>query len=164
MSLDSLKDVYLDQMQDLYSACSQSAEIVPDLGGAAKHDALKSALTDGERGIREGMTTLKGLIEAHGADPDGEHCKGMEGLVAEAKAHGLEESFGDEDAQDAMIVTQYQRMTHYAIAGYGCCVAFAKRLGLSDDAEALQTCLDACYDGDRRFTQIAEGGINAAAA
>ena len=88
----------------------------------------------------------------------------MEGLVKEARSHGIEEDITDPDARDAMIITQYQRMAHYAIAGYGCLEAFAKRLDLKDDAQKLQKCLDATYHGDKTMTQIATGGINKAAA
>ena len=82
----------------------------------------------------------------------------------EARSHGIEEDITDPDARDAMIITQYQRMAHYAIAGYGCLEAFAKRLELKDDAQKLQKCLDATYHGDKTMTQIATGGINKAAA
>ena len=53
----------------------------------------------------------------------------------------LDAEFGDDDVRDAMIITQYQRMVHYALAGYGCCHAFAHRLGLEADArlQAFQT-------------------------
>lgn len=54
-------------------------------------------------------------------------------------------------------------MVHYALAGYGCVVAFANRLGEDGDGAVLQNCLDDTYDGDRRMTEIASGGINAAA-
>jgi ferritin-like metal-binding protein YciE len=89
----------------------------------------------------------------------------MEGLVAEAHAHVLDAEFGNDDVRDAMIITQYQRMVHYALAGYGCLVAFANRIGKDGEAAQLQTLLDHTYDGDRRMTQIAtEGGVNKAAA
>jgi ferritin-like metal-binding protein YciE len=87
----------------------------------------------------------------------------MEGLVAEARAHALDAQFGDSAARDAMIVTQYQRMAHYAIAAYGCLRAFADRLKLDDDGATLQAMLDSAYDGDRRMTQIATDGVNRAA-
>ncbi|WP_424968873.1 ferritin-like domain-containing protein [Dinoroseobacter sp. S375] len=164
MGLNSLKDVYIDQLQDIYSACKQSVTATNELAGAASDEGLKAALEDGVSGIHRGMDSLEEIIRAHGADPHGEHCKGMEGLVKEARAHGIEEDFGDKDAQDAMIITQYQRMAHYAIAGYGCCKAFAERLELKDDAHKLDQCLDASYDGDRRFTELAEGKINRKAA
>ena len=164
MAISSLHDVYHDQLQDMYSACKQSHDVTAKLAEAAKDKDLKEALNDGAKGISEGMEKVADLCKAHDIDPTGEHCKGMEGLVKEARSHGLEEDFDDEDAQDAMIITQYQRMVHYAIAGYGCLVAFAKRLDLDDDAKVLQKCLDETYDGDRRMTEIATGGVNAKAA
>ena len=163
MAMNDLKDLYIDQMQDIYSADKQSAKITGELAKVAKDDELVKALQAGVEGIEQGMRMLEGLIKGHGADPRGEHCKGMEGLVKEARAHALEAEFGDDDVRDAMIITQYQRMVHYAIAGYGCLVTFADKLGLSDEAKQLQEALDASYSGDRHMTDIAKGGVNAAA-
>ena len=164
MSINTLEDVYHDQLQDLYSACQQSLKITTELGRSATDDALQRALKDGANGISDGMQQIAKLCVDHGIDPNGEHCKGMEGLVKEARAHVLEEDFGDDAARDAMIVTQYQRMAHYAVAGYGCLRAFANRLGHDSDGAILSECLDASYSGDRRFTEIATSGLNAAAA
>lgn len=164
MSLDSLKDVYIDQLQDLYSADCQSLVATEKLADAASDPELVAALKRGVSGIRDGKETLKNIIRGHDANPTDEFCKGMEGLVKEAKAHVLDADFGDDSVRDAMIITQYQRMTHYGLAGYGCVVAFAKRLGLQDEARKLQECLDNTYDGDREMTRIAENGINAEAA
>ena len=164
MSMNSLKDVYHDQLQDMYSANKQSLDVVVALGRAATDKDLSEALIAGSNGISEGMDKLAEICNAHDIKPSGEHCKGMEGLVAEAKAHVLNEDFGDDDVRDAMIITQYQRMVHYALAGYGCLVAFANRLGKDEDGAVLQECLDQTYDGDRRMTEIATGGVNKAAA
>ena len=163
MAMNDLKDLYIDQMQDIYSANRQSAKVTAELAKAAKDDELVKALEAGVAGIHDGMQMLEKAIKGHGADPTGEHCKGMEGLVKEAKAHALEAEFGDDDVRDAMIITQYQRMVHYAIAGYGCLVTFADKLGLADEAKRLQEALDASYSGDRHMTDIAKGGVNAAA-
>ena len=164
MALANLKDIYIDQLQDIYSADTQAAKVTAELAEAAHDAKLKDALNSGVEGINEGRSTLAAIIKAHGEDPAEEFCKGMEGLVKEARSHGLEEDISDPDARDAMIITQYQRMAHYGIAGYGCLVAFAKRLGLREDAAKLQKCLDATAHGDRTMTEIAEGGINKAAA
>ncbi|MBM9592983.1 YciE/YciF ferroxidase family protein [Roseitranquillus sediminis] len=164
MAMNSLKDIYVDQLQDIYSACKQSLAVTRKLHEAAKHDELKSALADAAKGIETGMSDIETLCGNHNVDPNGEHCKGMEGLVAEARSHALEEDFGDDDVRDAMIVTQYQRMAHYAIAGYGCLLAFAKRIEAKDDIAILEKCLQSGYDGDRRFTEIATSGVNRDAA
>ncbi|MEL6644822.1 MAG: DUF892 family protein [Pseudomonadota bacterium] len=164
MAIESLKDVYIDQLQDMYSACQQSHDVTKALARAATDPNLREALERGVGGIERGMSTVKEILKSHDADPEGEHCKGMEGLVKEAHAHALEAEFGDDAARDAMIITQYQRMAHYAIAGYGCCHAFAQRLEQSHDARRLSMCLDKSYDGDREMTALAENGVNRKAA
>ncbi|UAB78912.1 ferritin-like domain-containing protein [Erythrobacter sp. SCSIO 43205] len=164
MAIATLKDVYIDQLQDLYSACSQSKSMTEKLAGAATNADLKDALKAGANGIVSGMGVATDLVRSHDADPTDEFCKGMEGLVKEAQAHALDAQFEENDARDAMIITQYQRMTHYAIAGWGCLVAFASRLGLDEEAKRLQECLDETYEGDLRMTQIAKGAVNQAAA
>ncbi len=158
--MDNLKDVYIDQLQDLCSANRQATDVTRDLSRAAKSEALRAALERGVEGIEDGCKKLQQIIKAHGSDPEVEHCKGMEGLVREARAHALEEDFGGDDARDAMIISQYQRMAHYAIAGYGCVAAYAEQLGLKDDAKTLREMLDAAYSGDRTMSEIAEGKIN----
>ncbi|PRY93744.1 ferritin-like metal-binding protein YciE [Hasllibacter halocynthiae] len=163
MALNDLKDVYTDQLADLWSACSQSREATMALSGAASDQDLKDALDAGAEGILAGMDAIKDLAARHGFDPESEHCKGMEGLVREARDHAVEAEFGSDAARDAMIISQYQRMAHYAIAGWGCCKAFASRLGLGEDARTLDECLSNTYDGDDRMTDIATGkdGVNA---
>ncbi|MFQ6548178.1 ferritin-like domain-containing protein [Aestuariibius sp. 2305UL40-4] len=164
MAMNSLKDVYLDQLQDLYSACKQSAPITADMAKAASDKDLAAALKAGVDGIETGMRDIAELCERHGIDPDGEFCKGTEGLVKEARAHAIEADFSDDDARDAMIISQYQRLAHYAIAGYGTLLAFSKRLGQSQDIPVLERCLDSAYEGDRTMTEIATRTVNAAAA
>ncbi len=161
MSLTTLKDVYIDQLKDLYSANNQAVRVSEDLLTVASDSELKSALADSIEGTREGMKILETILTEHESSTRGEFCKGMEGLVKEAHDHAIGADFTDNSVRDAMIITQYQRLAHYAIAGYGCLAAFARRLGLDQDHERIQTCLDSTYGGDRRFTGLATQGINA---
>lgn len=164
MPMENLKDVYHDQLQDLWSANTQAIDAVTKLGRAAQDKNLSEALIAGVNGMDEGARKIAEICNKHDIKPNGEHCKGMEGLVAEAQAHVLDAEFGDDATRDAMIITQYQRMVHYALAGYGCLTAFANRLGEDEDGAILQECLDNTYDGDRTMTAIATGGINESAA
>jgi ferritin-like metal-binding protein YciE len=161
MSLTNLKDVYIDQMKDLYSANNQAVKATEELLAAADDSELKAALSDSIEGTREGMATLETILSEHRSSTRGEFCKGMEGLVKEAQAHAIGAEFTDDAVRDVVIITQYQRLAHYAIAGYGCLTAFARRLGLDKDHERIQRCLDSTYGGDRRFTGLATQGINA---
>lgn len=164
MTFNNLKDVYIDQLQDLYSADRQAVAATRQLVDAASEKDLKDALKRSHEGTERGIEILEGLIKSHGENPKGEFCKGMEGIVKEVKAHALDADFSDDDVRDAVIITQYQRMAHYALAGYGCVAAFAKRLGLTDDAAKIEECLDNTYKGDREMTRIAEGEVNKEAA
>ncbi|WP_282063843.1 ferritin-like domain-containing protein [Roseobacter litoralis] len=163
MSIDTLEDLYLAQLKDIYSANKQAIEITKEMAEAASDTDLADVLRAGADGIQDGVAAIEKISEGHDESPSGEHCKGMEGLVKEARAHAIEETFGEDATKDAMIITQYQRLVHYAIAGYGCLAAFADRLELDNDLSALKACLDASYDGDRTMTALATGGINKSA-
>lgn len=162
--IKNLKDLYLDGVKDLYSACKQSIPVTEELAQAAKSNDLKEALQASIKGTQEGMQSMEKLARKHGEDPGGEHCKGMEGIVAEARKHALEADFADEETQDAAIIAQYQRLAHYAITGYGTLKAWAKRLDMSDDAKVLDEATASTYRGDEDMTKLAVGGgINKAA-
>lgn len=165
-TINTLTDLYKESLKDIYNANKQSKAATEKLHGAAHSPELKKALEAGVQGIQKGIDALDKIADKHGFKPTGKVCKGMEGLVTEAEEHGIKASYGDGDVQDAMIIQQYQRMVHYALVGYGSLLAYAKRLGLDEDAKILQKCLDDTYDGDRHMTEIAtgSGGINAEAA
>ncbi len=160
----SLKDIYVHQLQDLHSANGQCLEIVRELAGKAKNQELRNALEAGVEGIRDGQHVLSVLIRHHGGDAGATTCKAMEGLVKEARIHVLETEFESDDVRDAVIIAQYQRMVHYAIAGYGCLVAFARKLELDKEADKIRNCLDQTTDGDRHMTEIAVTAVNESAA
>lgn len=121
---------------------------------------LMKALNAGAEGIQRGIGAIAKITSERDETTEGEHCKGMEGLVEEAQAHAIKDSYGKEATRDAMIITQYQWLIHYAIAGYGCLAAFAERLELNSAMMELKACLDASHDGDRTMTALATGGIN----
>jgi len=160
MALTTLKDLYFSQLQDLHSACEQSLDVTAKMGAAAKHGDLGDALRAGHAGISDGLDKIRSICAKNQVDPKGAHCRGMEGLVAEAKAHALDEVFTDKDVRDAMIIAQYQRMAHYAIAGYGCLKAYADRLGFNEDAGILDECLKQTEGGDATMTRIATTKVN----
>lgn len=162
-AIKNLQELYVDQLKDLYSACKQAMVVVTEMGRAATSRELSEALIAGNQGIARGMEALARICAAHEADPTSEHCRGMEGLSAEARKHAIETDFGDPDARDAAIIAQYQRLAHYAIAGYGCLRSFANRLGHDAEAAALQECLESTREGDEHMTRIAEGTVNEAA-
>jgi ferritin-like metal-binding protein YciE len=162
--VNDLKDLYLNRIQDLYSSCAQSRDATIEMEKAAADPKLKEALHRGHGGISAGMDVMAGILRRHGEEPGGVHCTGMEGIVAEARKDALEAEIADASVRDAMIVAQYQFMAHYAIAGYGTIRAYAKRLGLDEEAELIGRHLDSTAGGDETMTALAEGRINPSAA
>ena len=80
----------------------------------------------------------------------------MEGLVSEARKHIIEETAGDGFLNDLIIIAQYQRMSHYGLAGFGTAAAYAHALGRPDDEATLKSVVSDIYQGDEITTRLAE--------
>ncbi|MEE7457389.1 hypothetical protein MPAR168_04885 [Methylorubrum populi] len=160
---DSLKDVYLDEMKDLWSANDQMTRAVQQLSEQASDPELKQMLKDSVGGIAKHTDVLKRLIEENGGQTSPEHCKGMEGLVAEALKHGIKEAPSDGRLRDVQIIAQYQRMSHYGLAGFGSAAAYAKALGKTDQENRLKSAVSEIYRVDEVASRLAESAQRAAA-
>lgn len=162
MPTNSLNDLYVHMLQDIWSANSQAGKATGDLAEEANDARLREALAARSNDLIEANRALAGLITAHGADPDDEHCKGMEGLAEEARAHGIRLD-APAAVKDASILAQYQRLAHYRIAAYGSAKALASELGL-DDAEILEKHLSGAERADRVMCELADRRIHGKAA
>jgi len=111
-------------------------------------------------GIADHTQMLKSLIEEQGESLKKEHCKGMEGRVAEAIKHTIEDAPESGPVLDAAIIAQYQRMTHYGITGFGTVTAFAKALQLAEEHERLESAVGDMYESDELMTELAESAVN----
>ena len=160
MSIDNLQDLYVHELQDNYSANGQMIKVVGELRKKTSDEQLGQMLDKTVEKIREHNERIAELVRAEGEKPDDEHCKGMEGLVKEARKHGIEEDYGDPAVRDAAIIAQMQRMTHYGICGLGCAKAFAQALGKNDAVKQLDSDLSDIYSGDTYLTRIAESNVN----
>lgn len=157
---EDLNDLYTDELKDLWSANDQMQRCLKKIAGKATDKALKDMLAKSQDGIKQHTDVLKELIEEAGEKVSKEHCKGMEGLVAEAIKHTSEEAPEKGPVLDAQIIAQYQRMSHYGIAGFGTAAAFAKALGLKDANKKLRAATKDIYGGDEYMTRLAETAVN----
>ena len=148
--------IYTDELKDLWSANDQMNRVLKKLTSKASDAKLKEMLQKSHDGIEKHTGILKELIAAAGEKTSKEHCKGMEGLVAEATTHCIEEAPKKGPLLDALIIAQYQRMTHYGIAGFGTAAAYAEALGKTEDAEKLNGATKEIYGGDEYMTQLSQ--------
>ena len=161
---ESLKDLYTGELQDLWSANDQMARVLKKISKKVSDEKLREMLDKSQEGIAQHTETLKQLIVDAGEKAKKEHCKGMEGLVEEAVKHTSEEAPEKGPLLDAQIIAQYQRMTHYGLAGFGTAMAFAEALGEVEAGKTLKKMTAEIYGGDEYATKLAETVVNIDAA
>jgi ferritin-like metal-binding protein YciE len=157
---ENLQDLYIDELKDLWSANDQMLRCLKKIASKISDKSLKDLVVKSQQGITEHTDILKALIASNGEKVSKEHCKGMEGLVAEATKHTTEEAPEKGPVLDAVIIAQYQRMTHYGIAGFGTAAAYAMALGLKDDQKKLTTAVKQMYDGDGFMNKLSDTVVN----
>lgn len=161
MSLKTLKDLYVHELKDLYSAEKQLIETVPEMVEAANSPQLREAFASHLKETQQHVEKVHQLLQNLDANPGSTKCKGMEGLLEEG------EDAIDEEAspavRDAFLVAAAQRVEHYEISGYGTARAYARSLGREEDAEVLNQILAQEYAADNKLDKLAEGSINEAA-
>lgn len=156
MALGTLNDVFVDQIEDLYSAETQLVQALPKIAGAANDEKLQEAISthlEETRGHVERLQRIKDDLGITGS----QECKGMAGLLAEG-----EEVLGEPGAgatKDAAIIAAAQRVEHYEIAAYGTARTLAGELGYDDAKKLLDATLDEESHADQLLTKIATGGL-----
>jgi ferritin-like metal-binding protein YciE len=158
MEMESLKELYVDELKDLYSAEKQLVKALPRMAKNATNPELKQAFTDHLQETEGHVERLEQIFEMLGERPGGKKCKGMEGLIEEAKE--ILEEDASEDVLDAGMISKAQHVEHYEIAGYGTVRTWAQQLGLSDQADLLQETLDEESKANELLSEIAETSVN----
>jgi len=158
---DSLNDLFLDHLNDLYDAEQRLTRALPKMAAAAHSPALKAAFTDHLRETQNQVSRLEQVFQSVGARPRSETCEAMQGLVAEGEE--VIGSSGNPDVKDAALIAAAQRVEHYEMAGYGCARTFAQRLGKTEAVRLLQQTLEEEAAADKKLTALAEGGPNPSA-
>ena len=158
MKLDTLKDLYVEELKDLYSAENQILKALPAMVKAAGSPDLKAGFEEHLNQTKEHVSRLEQIFEGLGKNPKGKHCRGMEGVLEEGKELLKEDA--EPEVLDAGLISAAQHVEHYEIAGYGVCRTYAKLLGDNKAAQLLQTTLNEEEMTDRKLTQLAESHIN----
>lgn len=162
LKLDSLHDLLIEELRDLYSAETQLLDALPKMAEAASSSELKLAFRHHLEETRHQVSRLERVFKQIGERSSGEVCEAMKGLIKEGET--LVKSEGDPDVRDAGLVGAAQRVEHYEIAGYGTARSLARCLGETDIAETLQQTLHEEAQADKKLTAIAESHVNVAAA
>jgi len=151
---EELRELYIDELRDLYNAENQLVKALPKMAKAASNEQLSQAFEDHLRETTEHVARLEQIFELLGEKPTGKKCMGMEGLVKEG-SETMKEDYEDA-VKDAAIIGAAQRVEHYEMAGYGTVKAFAELLGEDDHVSLLEQTLEEEKAADQKLSDLAE--------
>jgi ferritin-like metal-binding protein YciE len=158
MKLNTLKQLYIEELRDLHSAENQLLKALPKMAKGASSEELKLAFENHLDQTKVHVERLEEIFERLDETPKGKTCQAMKGLVEEGSEILGED--GEESVLDAGIIAAAQKVEHYEIAGYGTVRTFARLLGEDEAAELLQETLDEEGETDKLLTQLAQEIVN----
>jgi ferritin-like metal-binding protein YciE len=153
MQHEALRDLYIDELRDIYSAETQLVKALPKMARAATSDELRSGFEEHLEQTRGHVSRLEQIFEDLDEKPSGKKCAGMEGLVKEGGEMIKNEFEGE--VKDAGLIGAAQRVEHYEIAAYGTVRAFAELLGDRNAVDLLSQTLEEEKETDKKLTQLA---------
>lgn len=159
MAEEGLRDLYIDELKDLYNAENQLVKALPKMAKAATSQKLSSGFTEHLEQTKGHIERLETIFKQLDESPKGKKCKGMEGLIEEGSEASDEYEGG---LLDAALIGAAQRVEHYEMAGYGTVIAFAKELGESGHVDLLNETLREEKATDEKLTELSSD-INAQA-
>ena len=158
MELETLKDLYVHELKDLYSAENQLIKALPKMAKAATNKKLADGFNTHLTQTKEHAARLERILKSHDESTRGPECKGMAGLIKEGQE--MIDENGEDEVRDAGLISAAQRVEHYEMAGYGCARTYAELLGDKQGAKVLQRTLDEEGATDKKLTKLAETVIN----
>lgn len=153
--LDTLRELLIEELKDLYSAEKQIVKALPKIIRGAASPDFKAAITEHLEVTKAQVTRLDEVFGTLGEKPRAKHCKGMEGLLAEGSECLEEEEKGT--LRDLQLIGAAQRVEHYEVAAYGTARTMAEKLGLDQAAALLAETLAEEEQADTKLTEVAEG-------
>src|SRR5580698_7638385 len=158
MKIETMEDLFLEQVEDLYDAEHRLVKALPKMAEASTSQSLRQAFESHLMETEGHVLRLENVFRLLGQDPKTHTCDAMKGLISEG-----EDLIGDIDQsslRDAGLIAAANRVEHYEIAGYGSGRTFAQTLGLDEAASLLQQTLQEEKRADQKLTQLAESMIN----
>lgn len=162
MNVTDFQQMYLAELQELYSAEDQVAKALPGMADMAHNPQLKGAMEGHLGQTQSHVQKLEGILKRHNVDPRAHQDQSMKSIIGEADrwAHMIE----NPDLRDAGLISSAQRIGHYEIAVYGTLASWAKRLGHEEDASTLHAICEEEKSADEKLSELAKSAINPQAA
>ena len=154
MKIETLRELLVEELQDLYSAETQITKALPKLVKASTDAKLKQAFESHLEETKGHVERLEQIFEQLEESPKGKTCEGMKGLLKEGDERSKED--GEPEVLDAGLISAAQRVEHYEIAAYGSARTFAQLLGEDEIVQLLEATLEEEKAADTKLTQVAK--------
>jgi ferritin-like metal-binding protein YciE len=154
MKLESLHDLFVDELKDLYNAETQLLKALPKMAKAAASEELRTAFEDHLAETEGQVQRLETIFKQLEKNPKGKKCKAMSGLIEEGKE--MIEAEGEDPVKDAGLIAAAQRVEHYEMAGYGTVRTYAELLGFDEAAKLLEETLNEEKAADEKLSELAQ--------
>ncbi|MGH9377683.1 MAG: ferritin-like domain-containing protein [Terriglobia bacterium] len=162
MKYETLKDLYLDELRDIYDAENEIVKALPKMADAAASPQLRAAFEHHLQETKQHVTRLEQVFQGMGEKPKAKKCDGVRGILQEGE--DLIGEKGDRAVRDAGLIAGAQRVEHYEMAVYGSLRTWAGQLANSRAVELLSETLNEEKEADHKLTEIAAGSVNKQAA
>jgi ferritin-like metal-binding protein YciE len=165
MQLDNLKQLYVHELQDLYSAEGQIVDALLKMADATRDQRLKNAFMEHLEVTKNQKRRLEQIFNLLGETAESSKCEGINGIIKEGESYIKKDKSWfrgdiDDNVLDAALIASAQRVEHYEISAYGTARSWAEHLGYTDQARLLQQTLDEEVETDRELTALATSSLN----
>lgn len=158
MKYETLKDLFLDELRDIYDAEHEIVKALPKMAAAATSPELRNAFAHHLDQTKRHVTRVEQIFEGLGEKPKAKKCDGVRGIIDEGE--DLMGQKGDASVLDAGLIAGAQRVEHYEMAVYGSLRNWASRIGNLQAVPLLEETLNEEKEADQTLTQIAEQSVN----
>ncbi|HTW65134.1 MAG TPA: ferritin-like domain-containing protein [Bryobacteraceae bacterium] len=158
MKIESMEELFLQQIEDLYDAEKRLVKALPKMAEASSSASLRQAFESHLRQTEGQVTRLETIFRQMNKDPKAETCDAMKGLISEGE--DMVSHIDQSPLRDAGLIAAANRVEHYEIAGYGSARTFAQTLGMTQASSLLEQTLQEEKEADQKLTKLAEQMVN----
>lgn len=157
MKLDTMEDLLVEQLEDLYTTEKELIYAYPKLAQNSYSPDLKKTFEDQSASAKDQLHRLDEIYSRLGLSHKEYTRTGTSSIIS--KGEDILSAIGNPVVKDAALIAAAQRVEHYEMAGYGSARSFANELGYKDIAKLLQDALNEEHNADKRLSRLAEGGF-----
>ncbi len=156
--METLKDLFVEELKDLYHAEKQITKALPQMAKKATSDQLREAFESHLKETENQISRLEKVFKELDMTPKGKKCEGMEGIIQEGKT--MMQELDKSDTLDAALIAAAQKVEHYEIASYGTVRTYAQQLNLKNAANLLQETLEEESAANEKLNDLAINQVN----